>query len=89
MHGTEKQLTLVVVRTCSFADWLFHAITLEWKDLSKMHELKTEKSLRKPPMYLIFSVEMTDVAARVVTDKQTDAHTPEHAHRGLISAQKE
>ena len=53
-------------------NWLFHAITSERKDLSKIHELKTEKSLKQTPTYL---VETIDVAAKVVTNRQTDIHT--------------
>ena len=92
MHGTYKRLKPVAVRTCSFAYWLFHAITSERKDLSKIHELKTEKSLRQTHTYLIFSVETTDVADRVVTDRHTHTQTdtqdnyrnpPAHAPRGL------
>ena len=51
-----------------------------------IHELKI-------PMYLDSSVEMNDVAEKVITDRQTDQHTdtqdkyrnpPAHARRGLI-----
>ena len=92
MHAWYSKLKPIPMSTCSFAYWLFHAITSERKDLSKIHELKTEKSLKQPPTYLIFSVETIDVAAKVVTNKQTDRHThtqdnycnpPLHARRGL------
>ena len=70
MHDTRNGLKPVVSGSCSFAYWLFHAITSERKDLSKIHELKTEKSLGQTRTYLFFSVEMKDVADRVVTDRQ-------------------
>ena len=62
-------------------------ITSERKDLLKIHELKTKRSLRQTPTYLIFSLETTDVADRVVTDRHTHTqdkycNPPAHARRG-------
>ena len=72
MHGTLNRLKLVAISTCLL---FFHAIISEQK---KIHRLKTEKSLRQLPMYLIFGVETMDVADRVVTDRQTHTHTDTH-----------
>ena len=59
----------------------------------KIHELKIKKSLNESRTYLTWNVEMNDVDARVVTDRQTDRHTdtqdnyrnpPAHVHQGLM-----
>ena len=52
----------------SLTYWLFHAITFKRKVLTKIHELKIEKSLNESRTYFTWNVETNDVDARVVTD---------------------
>ena len=61
-----------MVSKYTFAYWLFHAITFEWKVFSKIHESKIEQSLKDCRMYLTWSVERNDVDTRGVTDRQTN-----------------
>ena len=65
----------VQAHTYSLAYWLFHAISFERKDFSKIHESKTEKSLYLCCTYLRLSVEPSYAFASVVTDRQTDTQT--------------
>ena len=58
------------------AYWIFHAITFEWKVLSKMHNLK---SLNETHAYLTWNVEMNDVDTRVATDRHI--HTYRHTRQ--------
>ena len=67
----------------SLAYWLFHAITFERKVFSKIHVLKTEKSVYQCCTYLFLSVEPSDVFASMVTDKQTDTQTDTHTQNRL------
>ena len=85
MHGTRNGLKPVASGSCSLAYWLFHAITSERKDLSKIHKLKTEKSLRQTPLYLILSVETSDVGAGVHTDTQDKYRNPPAQARRVVS----
>ena len=73
MHSTLNRLKAVAICTCSFAYWLFHAITSEQKGLSTIHELKIKKSLSYTRMYMYLdsSVEKNDVAEKVITDRHT------------------
>ena len=77
----------------SFAYWPFHAKTFERKAFSKIHELKSKKSLKECRRFRWLQAETNAVAARAVIDKQTDRQTHTdtrtvtlavHARRGLI-----
>ena len=60
-------LTVTAIVLSEYSYWFFQAITYENKIFSKIHKLKTEKSLID--LYHYLSVELSDVFARAGTDK--------------------
>ena len=95
MHGTRNGLKPVASGTCSFAYWLFLAITFQRKVFSKIHAVKNEGKPKRVPHvpWVDRRNERCPRLSNRQTDKQTNRQTdvrqdkyrnpPAHARRGL------
>ena len=84
MHDTRNGLKLVASGSCSFAYWLFLAITFQRKIFSKIHALDEGKPKRVP--YVPYLGRRNERCRQLSGNRQSRQrrNPPAHARRGLI-----